>query len=364
MIKQNWQISESDKTRILLLHELATKKNYLIFEQETEKLNSSKTPKKVESESFPISFLFPTGFHSENSVDSKGGSIVSQVAKAFNSLKEFMKKYDKPKIFNVVISSGESAVPNRDNERRDNRGIGAKLERGDLARMRSETIEKLFRINFKELVDEGLITNIPEIKIEEPILGTSTIKNSEDALKEQFVKANFIVKGIVKPPTTEECDLNVQIKIEYKPVGDNDPKYHCCDEAEFTLLLNGIPIKLQGKDTDVFSLNNKTMGGDSCGSRVQLLYIDPETAKQVLAVKVPISVEFKCRSKQCHDSPMYITVYKNGKKVEDGRYLGIAKNKKDRMGENISRIVGYMDECGKITFVDQSLLQTTGEKNN
>lgn len=360
MIKQNWQISEDDKMRILSLHEEATKKKYLIFEQGNQKTTPSKI--KVVTESFPISFSFPTGFHSEKSVDSKGGSIVDQVTRAFTSLKEFMKKYDRPKIFNVVITSGESAVPNRDNERMGRDGNGVKLNRGDLAKMRSQTIERLFRTNFEELVQEGLLPNIPEIKIENPILGTSTIKNSGEALKEQFVRANFIVKGIEKTPDEEEkpCDLNVQIKIEYIPVGNSNIKFHCCDNANFTLQLNGVDIKLQGKDTSVFSLNNHK----DCGARSQLLYVDPETAQKVLSIKEPIDIGFRCESSKCHEAPMLMTVYKDGKPVEDGKYLGTAMNRADRMMGGTSKIVATMDKCGKITFINKELITKTGESGN
>jgi hypothetical protein len=359
MIKQDWNISEEDRRRILSLHETATKENYLIFEQK------SLTPKnervKVATENYGINFQFPTGFHSSRSVDSEGISIADQVTNAFVQLRDFLDKYDKPKIFNVQISSGESAVPNKDREVNGN----PSLPPGKLGLMRSQTIENLLRINFQELVDERVLDSIPEIKIEVPIIGKSTIKDSPEARKEQFIRANFIVKGLEKtipPPTTEEipCDLNVQIKIEYIPTYNSNPKFHCCDNANFTLQLNGVDIKVQGGDSSVFSLNNHK----DCGARSQILYVDPETAQSVLSIKQPIDIGFRCESTKCHEAPMLMTVFRDGKQIEKGKYLGTAMNRADRMNNGVTKIVGTMDKCGKITFVDDELITKIGEGNN
>lgn len=355
MIKQNWNISEEDKKRILSLHESATKNNYLIFEQ-----TSLPTKEQIKEEDYTISFNFPTGFHSIKSVDEKGVSIAQQVKDQFIKLKQFLSKYYKPIILNVQISSGESAVKNRDREKKG----APRLPSGSLAIMRSDTIENLLTTNFEELVNEKLLPSVPKIIINKPKIGKSTDRDSQEARDEQFIRASFKVKGILKDTPLEiPCDLNIQIKVEYKRVPFGNVRYHCCDDAEFTLLLNNIPINVQGTDTSVFNLNNKTMGGETCGPRSQILYVDKETANKVLAVGEPIKVSFQCKSdseKGCHEAPMYMTAYKDGKKVEEGRYLGVAKNKSDRMMKDVVRQVATMDKCGKITFVDENLLPTTG----
>jgi hypothetical protein len=356
MIKQDWNVSEEDRRRILSLHETATKQNYLIFEQK------SLTPKnempKVATENYAINFQFPTGFHSSRSIDSEGVSITNQVRTAFAGLRDFLKKYDKPKIFNVRISSGESAVRNRDNENE-----GRPLGPGELGSMRSQTIENLLRTAFQELVDDNVLDSIPEINVETPIIGKSTVKDSPEAKKEQFVRANFIVKGLEKEPVlpTEEipCDLNVQIKIEYIPTYNSNPKFHCCDNANFTLQLNGVDIKVQGGDSSVFSLNN----GKDCGARSQILYVDSETAQSVLSIKQPIDIGFRCESAKCHEAPMLMTVFRDGKQIEEGKYLGTAINRADRMDNGKTKIVGTMDKCGKITFVNDKLITKIGEGN-
>jgi hypothetical protein len=355
MIKQTWIISDEDKSKILSLHENATKKHYLIFEQKS--ILSKNDRAKVVTKNYEIDFQFDTGYHSSRSVDSQGVSIVNQVENAFRGLKEFIDNYDNPKIFYVKISSGESAVPNRDREN------NVKLKSGQLASMRSKTIENLLRTNFQELVNQGILEKIPEIKIETPVVGKSTIKDSPEAKKEQYVRANFIVKGLEKgivPPTEEiPCDLNVQIKIEYIPTHNSNPKFHCCDNANFTLQLNGVDIKTQRGDSSVFSLNN----GKDCGARSQMLYVDPETAQSVLSIKQPIDIGFRCESTKCHEAPMLMTVFRDGKQIEKGKYLGTAMNRADRMDNGKTKIVGTMDKCGKITFVNDDLITKIGEGN-
>jgi hypothetical protein len=360
MIKQNWLISEEDKLRIISLHESATKNNYLIFEQNIgSTIKRSEDFDKVVTQKFPISFYFPTGFHSVKSVDEKGGSIVDQVTKSFDSLKEFIRNYDNPKVFNVTISSGESAVPNRDNERLDKSGIGTVLKPGRLAQMRSKTIENLLIPNFQKLIQEGFLDTIPQIVISEPIIGKSTVKDSEDAKKEQFVKVDFDVKGMRKDTPTPEvpCDFNIKIKIEYKPVANSNSRFHCCDFANFSLLLNNIPINVEGTNSSIFSLNNHT----DCGARSQVFNIDSETANQILSIKQPIDVGFECKSEKCHEAPMLVSTYKDGKIIEKGKYLGTAKNKADRMLKDTIKVVAQMDKCGKITFVDEESITKLGE---
>ena len=360
MIKQNWIISEEDRLRIISLHESATKNNYLIFEQNVgSTIKRSKDFDKVVTQKFPISFYFPTGFHSIKSVDEKGGSIVDQVTKSFDLLKEFIKNHDNPKVFDVIISSGESAVPNRDNENLNSTGEGSKLLPGQLAQMRSKTIESLLVSNFQKLIQEGFLDVMPQITISDPVIGVSTVKDSEESKKEQFVKVDFIVKGMTKPtPIIDEpCDFNIQIKIEYNPVPESNPKFHCCDDANFSLLLNNIPINLQNKNSSIFSLNNHK----DCGARSQVLNVDSETANQILSIKQPIDVAFRCESVRCHEAPMFVSTYKNGKIIENGQFLGTAKNKSDRMINGAVKVVAQMDKCGKISFINKDLISDTGE---
>lgn len=354
MIKQDWNINDEDRRRILSLHETATKKNYLMFEQ-----TSPPPTERIKEEEYTIFFYFPTGFHSINSVDEKGVSITQQVEEQFKKLKEFLSKYYRPIVVDVQIKAKESAVRNVDREA----PTPSYKPEGWLAQQRSQTIQNLLTINFKNLVNEKLLPSVPNIVVNAPTTGVAEEKDSPEAKSEQFVEATIKVKGVIKDdiPIEIPCDLNIQIKVEYKRVPFGNVRYHCCDDAEFTLLLNNIPINVQGTDTSVFNLNNKTMGGETCGPRSQILYVDKETANNILAVGEPIKVSFQCKSdseKGCHEAPMYMTAYRDGKKVEEGRYLGVAKNKKDRMMKDVIRQVATMDRCGKIIFVDQNLLPT------
>lgn len=360
MIKQDWNISDGDKKRILSLHESATKKQYLIFEQNYR--SKSELP-KVYSKDYQINFNFPTGYHSYKSIDSNGNTIIDQFDKEFKKLQDFLITLKKPMIFDVQISSGESGVRNKDNEKG-----GTPLPPGKLGEMRSNTIEKLLVSYFKALSDEKFIEKVPEINVNDTIIGKSTIKDSPEALEEQFTRVTFKVKGLEKEVTTttssdqKPCDLNVQIKIEYIQTYNGNKLFHCCDNAKFTLMLNGVEIKLQGSNSSVFNLNNKTEGRNTCGSRSQILYVDNKTAKKVLSIKEPIDISFRCESpEKCHEAPMLMTVFKDGEQVGESKYLGTAKNRSDRMKNNEVKTVGTMDKCGNITYVDEDSISEKGE---
>jgi hypothetical protein len=360
MIKQNWNISDEERNRILFLHESASKRQYLLPEQVkatefAKEVGAELTPKgeiDVQEKSYPISFNFPSGYHSEKSVSPQGINIAEQVANAFTSLRKFLVKYKKPKFQKVVIESGESAVPNKDNEKPGS----PRLSPGELAKMRSETIKSLLEKNFQTLVDEGLLVDIPQIEIKKPVIGVATVKDSEEALKEQFIKAIFTVRGLT---LTEECSLDIEIKVRYDAVPSSDDKYHNCNDAEFTLLLNGVPVKVKGKNTTIFSLNNYP----NANSVSQELVVDSETAKKILGVSENVDVAFRCESKNgCHESPLIMTVYSKGELVGGPNYMGTSKKRSDRMNTGDSRKVATMDKCGKIISVEKFMSNKDTEK--
>jgi len=375
MIKQDWNVSDDDRKRILSLHETATKKNYLIFEQNTSSLLPIKNNQQISntnsgekvSEDITIEFNFPTGFHSL-----KTPGIIDQVTNAFRSLKQFLDKYNNPEVSDVTIVAGESKIRNRDNEDIQSDGKGKPVNPGVLARRRNSTIQNLLTKNFNGLVKSGYLPNIPKF-INDIQIGVET--KLPEALKEQFVKATFKVIGEKKSEEipTSECDFNLEFKIEYKYVNSNkNPKFHCCDNAKFTLLLNGVPIKVTRpieEDPTIFNLNNIK----DCGARSQSLYVDSETAKKILEIKEPIDVSFKCQSKGgevrdgvtgktgCHEAPMLMTVLKDGKEVEPPRYLGTLKDKTKRMEHLEVRKIATIDKCGIFKSFEKDTISDTGE---
>lgn len=358
MIKQNWNISDEERRRIINLHESASKKHYLFLEQDvTQQPEVEKTlaPKEFAkkyglksddigdpiqiTDKITIQFNFASGFWSNraNSADNST-TIVTQVTNAVQEVRNFLSNFFIPQVTKVTVSAGESAVPNKDNEAPGS----PRLNPGELAQRRSATIQQLLTQQLQSLVSDGLVKQIPEIQVAQPIIGSATTKNSPAAIAEQFVSATIEVRGLVK------CDFNLKIVVRYPPVGSNDNKYHNCNNAEFTLLLNNVPITCDETGTDIFSLNNYP----DAGARKQTLTVSPEKAKQILGASETVDVAFKCMSAKCHESPLVMTVYDKEKIIGGPSYMGTAKNRADRMAQNDVRKVATMDKCGKIIKVE------------
>ncbi len=354
MIKQNWKIDEEERSRILELHESRTKKLYL----KEQTISKDELRSKVEfegnnpvivSETFTFNFNFKTGFHSANATGADNTTTIKdQVENVILGMNNLFEKVVYPRIASIQISSGESAVPNRDNELPER----PRLARGELARMRSDTIKNLITPAMNKLVEDGVIRSVPEITVNEPVLGTSTVKDSEEAIKEQFIRVSVVVEGL-KPITPEEtsevCDLQLRILVEYKRVNFPDPKYHNCNDAIFKLLLNGITVPRQD-GSENFSLNNYP-SGDSVS---QTLVVEGDIVQQILNVSDNVSVSFRCESSRCHEAPLQMTIFSltNGKKISGPTYMGTAKKKEDRMGKGEERKVATMDKCGKLISIE------------
>lgn len=358
MIKQNWNIDDEERRRIINLHESASKKQYLFLEQQvTQQPEVEKTlaPREFAkkyglitdengdpiqaTDKMTIQFNFASGFWS-NKANSADGSttIVTQVTNAVQEVKDFLNKFFIPQITRITIASGESAVPNKDNEAPGS----PRLNPGELAKRRSATIQELLTQQLQSVVSDGLVKQLPEIQIAQPVIGSATVKNSPEAIAEQFVSATIEVKGLTK------CDFNLNIEVKYMPVAFGNDKYHNCNNAQFTLLLNDIPITCNETGTDIFSLNNYP----NAGARKQTLTVSPEKAKQILAKSTTVEVAFKCMSEKCHESPLIMSVFDKDKKISGPSYMGTAKNRADRMAQGDIRKVATMDNCGKIIKIE------------
>jgi hypothetical protein len=356
VIKQNWILSEDEKQRIILLHENATKNLYL-KEQDykwDERLKSEiefdqGKPIKLKKD-FTFDFYFQSGFHSENSTSSEGDTIKSQVESFILNIEEVFKNFAYPRISKLEIFAGESAVPNRDNESPQKN----RLPQGKLAEYRSETIKTLLEPAIEKLYSDNVIKTKPNIVVNKPVVGTSTVKDSEQATKEQYVKVNVSVEGykskINSPELDSDCDFQLRIVVEYKRVPLGTEKHHNCNDAIFTLLLNGIIIPRED-GSETFSLNNGPRGN----SVSQTLIVKGELSKQVLAVSENPKVAFACKINPiCHEAPLAMSVYSltTGKKKSGPIYLGTSKTKGEGLKEDDSREVATMDKCGNIIKIE------------
>lgn len=363
MIKQNWNIGDEERKRILNLHETATKRNYLINEQTTvEPETDIQGRVSIVEDKFTFNFYFKSGHWSpKGSAPSiTGGTIVDQVDKVMRNVRTFLSQYINPQITKIEITSGESAVTNYDREVKPIK----KLDSGELARRRNETMETLFNQYLGDLIEAGLIQKLPQIAKEEKI-GKETEKG-EKADLEQFVQATIYVRGVKKQIG---CKLNVNIVVQYDKVPEGDPKFHRCNDAEFQLTLNNIPVGEDGDPDSRFNLNNFPHGQ----SVKKNLTISPILAQRILSTmknpldeNEPIIMRLICKKLgTCHDSPMLMTIFdKQGNVVGGPSYFGTSDKGEDRMKANEYREIGSINKCGKILNVKEWFANPAKEIEN
>lgn len=191
MIKQDWSISLDEKKRILNLHESATKKQYLILEQENN------------NALFTVNFedQFKSGQYNLN--PTLEGDIRNKIEEIANFIKN--KKITN---YKIQISPGESQVPNQPPFQ----------EVGSLAKKRGEVL-KAYLTNALD----GFLGTTPEIIVSEPKIGkTQWIagKDNKDDPRfkaEQFVKVSVVIDS--EKPITRKADYKTPIYLGNVLVG-------------------------------------------------------------------------------------------------------------------------------------------------
>lgn len=197
MIKQTWNIGESERLRILNLHECATKNLYLL-EQKSVVVG---TETKTENKSFPKTNLgnqFEFGKYESDTVKKSLSDLKPQI-------ENFIKNSDSSK-FIVNISAGESQVTNP-------KGFE---EKGSLALARANSVKKYFEELFPELIKQGtLVINAPKSTSDVSIGKTPYNRLQSQSYKEKYGKeysseqfVNFDITGEgTKTTTTTKTKL-------------------------------------------------------------------------------------------------------------------------------------------------------------
>lgn len=197
MIKQNWNIGNDERLRILNLHESATKNLYL--SEQTKVVVGTET--KTENKSFPKTNLgdkFEFGKYESELVKKSLSDLKPQI-------EEFIKNSDSSK-FIVNINAGESQVTNP-------KGFE---EKGSLALARANSVKKYFEEIFPELIKKGtLVVNAPKT-VGDVVVGTTPYnkaqsqsfkeKYGKEYAKEQFVNFDITGEGS-KTTTTQKTKL-------------------------------------------------------------------------------------------------------------------------------------------------------------
>ena len=214
MIKQNWNVSNEERSRILNLHESATKNLYL-GEQTT-----VITGKNTEDRVFPLTKLgdkFGYGQYESQLVKSEISKLKPQIEAFIKSNNTFNK-------FIVNISAGESRVTNP-------KGFETK---GSLALARANSVKKYFEEIFPEQIKSGVLVikspmSVKEVKIGETPYGGAGSGDSNNPEKkakysqEQFVDFNIVGEGKNETDITKVfCKVKPLESKGFFEMSDND----------------------------------------------------------------------------------------------------------------------------------------------
>ena len=295
---------------------------------------------------------FKSGYHSVAYLNTKKQSLDSLLLDAKNWLsKKLQEPANKGKLVYVVIDSSESKVTNADAE--NNRAV---LPPYALSNKRAVSINNYLSKTFdgwvkEKLIPEKPIFSFPPPKIGGPIWCPSWTKDpacegtpktdredDEKFTEHQYIKIKFLLDdGTI----SAKCLEGLSITVSY----NKDPMAgfpcrgnHKCDEADFNVLLNKVPI-------GSVSLNNANDGG----SRTGTVTVTPQQATAIAKAskdKKKIDIYLQCKYAKCHSSTPEITISKGGFTFPD--FPRCVPSITDRDDFTLKHILS-IDVCGNVT---------------
>jgi hypothetical protein len=359
-------ISEQERKRILSLYGLIT-----------EAVEPFKKEQKVE---------FNAGYYSEKYAAPVLDPIVQEIKDYLSNNKGLRF------IVNVSISSSESKIPNTDKEIKS--GQSTPVEPKYLAKKRQKTIVDYLNKKFTEFKSEGIINDLPNYDIKEPVIsgpewiGTAWCKSPRPSndpegrlcttewkkqnypQKAEFESAQNLTMSITinevkNDEKSNPCEGGLSIRFEIEN--------HSCQNAEFfvfantTLLYNtegGMTANLNTgskdrgipglKDEPIFSaklLNpgygilSKKYSGPKPAPRWDDFTVTKQMKTEILTQssnspdKQFINIWFLCTTKDAHDDIATMTIFDDKGNTLYGP-LKPAKNK-------VQGLVICLDKCGK-----------------
>jgi len=256
-----------------------------------------------------FSNTFKSGYHSSKHINK--ALLMDELTAAKNWLSSKLKN-NKGKLVFVKILASESKVPNADAE-----NGGVVLGEYELSNKRAVGINNFLSGIFDGWVTEGLISEKPIFAFPEPVIGgpnwcppyskdetcvEKTDKKDDPKFTEhQYVKVQFLVDT---PGMSAKCVEGLSITVSYNK--DKNASFPCrgghqCDEADFNVLLNKVPI-------GSVSLNNANDGG----SRTGTVTVTPQQAQKIAATNAKkVEVYLQCKYAACHSATPEISIAKN-----------------------------------------------------
>lgn len=192
MIRNIFGIDNEEKRRILSLHENAVKKTFLLREQNEQVLLSKN-----------FGNFFESGDYNMNK------EYEQNVINTVKEISDYIKN-NKLKSFEIVITPGESLVPNQP---------PFDKERGSLARERGNVLKTYLESVLSKMGIQAVF------KINEPVIGKENFdpktdsKDDEKYKKEQFVKADIVLTREPEEKPRKIVDLIDKIMLLDKGVG-------------------------------------------------------------------------------------------------------------------------------------------------
>lgn len=352
MVKQTWDISESERLRILNLHENATKNHYLLGEQIVKVGEKEVDVEKVIDLGKQN---YPAGYYS---IDRLTGEGKKNLDSKLSELATFVKD-NKDSEITIQIEVGESQVTNYDNEKG-----GVKLKPGQLAILRGTKLREYLTAYFQGLVKSGFLTKMPIIpEAQNNVqLGTQKhtyIKNEIDPAtnkkydpndpkysEDQYIKFKIIPKA-KKKEDVFDCLVNLTIDVSY--YHKKDPKFPCrgrheCNNAAFEIYLDSTLL-------GTANLNNlgckaKLRENPEACDRSAKFTVTDEMVKKIINNpkwnQKTLILSTKCITAFCHTSVQEVKILNwEGKEIYHG-----CVNPMSARGNTSQKILAVLDKCG------------------
>ena len=258
-----------------------------------------------------FSNTFKSGYHSSKYINKQ--LLMDELTAAKTWLASKLKN-NKGKLVFVKILASESKVPNADAEKND-----VVLQPYELSNKRAVSINNFLSGIFDGWVTEGLISEKPIFAFPEPTIGgpdwcpsyskdpacegtpKTDKKDDQKFTDHQKIRIQFLVDT---PGMSAKCVEGLSITVSYNK--EKNTAFPCrgnhqCDQADFNVLLNKVPI-------GSVSLNNANDGG----SRTGTVTVSPQQAQRIAATNAKkVEVYLQCKYAACHSATPEISIAKN-----------------------------------------------------
>lgn len=264
----------------------------------------------------------------------------------------------------INLEVGESAVTNYDREKsecqdKNNKevywGDKCRLQPGDLAKYRGETLVNYIKEQFNSVLSSGVISKMPEIPDPKTNLGKQkyTYKRGVDKAddpkynEDQYIKFDINVESTkTEEIVKERCLIDFIIDVSYHRERSKEFPCrggHSCNQAEFDVFINNTLI-------GTANLNNGSGNGEDVGGdREAKLKVSELNVREILIGDIykrdkVLILWTKCKSKNCHNSTQEVKLINSRNEVLYHKCV----NPNEKRGDIPGKVLAIMDKCGNV----------------